>query len=261
MPAASLISMLILVGLFLPGQSRAFAAAPLRVWAAASLTDALREIGARYDKESGQRVVFNFAGSGTLARQIEAGAPADVFFSADEAQMDRLAKRGMILPETRVSRLSNQLVLVVNRERPSAVATPRDLSRDAVARVALAQPDSVPAGIYARTYLEKQRLWRVVGPKVVPTQNVRAALAAVEAGNVDAAFVYKTDAAVSTEVKVVYEVPLGEGPAISYPAAVLQNSRQSEKARQFLDYLGKGATGEVFARHGFLLRSSKGDAP
>lgn len=235
------------------GHPTVLLAASLQVFAAASLTEALQEIGLAYEQETGQAVRFNFAGSSILARQIEAGAPADLFFSADEAKMDRLETMGFILPETRVSRLSNQLVLVVNREHPAAVMTPRDLTRKSIERIALAEPTTVPAGLYAKAYLKKQNLWTIIAPKVIPTQNVRAALAAVAADNVDAAFVYLSDAAVSARVTVVYEVPRDEGPTIRYPVAVLQESKHLEAAKAFLHYLNSTTAGKVFLRHRFLL--------
>jgi molybdate transport system substrate-binding protein len=241
-----------------PGANHILAAEPLRVWAAASLTDALREVGAAYENAQGQRIAFNFAGSSVLARQIEAGAPADLFFSADEAKMDRLEAKGLIVRNSRCSRWSNQLVLVVNQEEHPALETPRDLVRQEVRRIALAEPETVPAGVYAKAYLEKLNLWSAIQRKVVPTQNVRAALAAVEAGNVDAAFVYKTDVAIATRVKVVYQVPLDEGPTISYPVSVLKQSKQPEAARRFLDYLKSSEASEIFVKYGFISRWAAG---
>ncbi len=121
------------------------------------------------------------------------------------------------------------------------------------ARRALADPQAVPAGIYAKEYLEKLKLWTAVEPKVIPTENVRAALAAVESGNVDAGIVYKTDAAISQKVKVAFEVPVGEGPKISYPMALMKDSPQPEAARLFLKYLDSDAAAKVFEANGFVV--------
>jgi molybdate transport system substrate-binding protein len=140
-------------------------AAEINVYAAASLSDVMREIGTNYEQASGDKLVFNFGGSSLLARQIEQGAPADIFFSADEAKMDGLQKQGLILPDTRKDRLSNQLVIVTARDGGAAVQSPADLAGPAVKRVALADPKAVPAGIYAREYLEKLKLWPAVEPK------------------------------------------------------------------------------------------------
>lgn len=224
------------------------------VFAAASLTDALKEIGATYEKESGDRIVFNFAASSTLERQIEAGAPADIFFSADEAKMDLLEKRNLVVENTRRSRLGNTLVLVVATEDGAAITNVEDLLNPNIKRLALGDPRAVPAGIYAREYLEKQKLWAAVAPKVVPCENVRAALAVVETGNADAAIVYKTDAAISQRVKVAVEIPAADGPRISYPVALMKDSKHAKAARKFLDYLESDAAGKVFQKFGFWLR-------
>lgn len=225
------------------------------VFAAASLTESLKEIGAVYQKQSGDKVVFNLGASSTLARQIEEGAPADVFFSADEAKMNTLEKKGLILKETRRSRLSNSLVIVVAAEGGAVIQGPQDLATGKVKRVALAEPKTVPAGIYAKEYLQKQNLWTAVESKVVPTANVRAALSAVEAGNVDAGIVYKTDAAISKRIKVVYEVPGKDSPDISYPVAVLKDTKQPEPAKHFLKFLDSDVAGKIFEKFGFGLRN------
>ena len=226
-------------------------AADLTVFAAASLTDALEEIGAAYERAGGGKVALNLGASSTLARQIQEGAPADLFLSADEAKMDSLEKRGLILAGTRRSVLSNTLVIVVPRDSAAKIAAPKDLA--AVRTLALAEPQSVPAGLYAREYLTRLGLWDKVAGKVVPTENVRAALAAVEAGNAGAAIVYKTDAGISKKVKVAYEVPLAEGPKISYPFAVVAESKQKAAAKRFLAYLESEPALAVFRKYGFLV--------
>jgi molybdate transport system substrate-binding protein len=227
-------------------------AAELSVFAAASLTDALQEVAAAYESQSGDKLVFNFAGSNALARQIKEGAPADIFFSADEIQMNDLAEARLIDPSTRVELLSNSLVIVVPNDGPAEL-TPAALGDRAIKRVALADPRSVPAGVYARAYLTRQGLWQAVEPKVVPTENVRAALAAVESGNVDAGIVYKTDAAISKAVRISYEVPASDGPRISYPVAVLRETRNAEPAKRFLAYLKSEPALAIFKRFGFIL--------
>ena len=228
-------------------------ASELLVFAAASLTEALRDITSDYQKQSGDKILLNLAASSTLARQIEAGAPADIFFSADEAKMDTLENAGFIVAETRTNRLSNSLVIVVSQEGAPTINGPRDLATDKVGRIALADPQMVPAGLYAKEYLEKQNLWASVSGKVIPTENVRGALAAVESGNVDAGIVYKTDAAISRKVKVAYEVPPYDGPRIRYPVAALKVSKNLQSARRFLDYLGSDAAAHVFEQRGFII--------
>lgn len=228
-------------------------AAEIRVFAAASLTDSLKAIAGAYEKQSGERVVFNFGASSTLARQIEEGAPADIFFSADEAKMDELESKGLILNATRKNRLSNSLVVVVASENGAAIKSPRDLAARKIKRIALGDPQAVPIGVYAREYLQKLNLWNAIKPKVVATENVRAALAAVEAGNADASIVYKTDAAISKKVQVAFEVPVEEGPKITYPVAIVKGARELRLARKFLVYLNSEEAGKVFKKYGFIV--------
>lgn len=228
-------------------------AAELNVFAAASLTDALKEIGTNYEKQSADKVAFNFGASSLLARQIEEGAPADVFFSADEAKMDQLDKKDLVLKETRKSRLSNSLVIVTAADSDLKINSPADLADPKINRIALADPKAVPAGVYSKAWLEKENLWPAVEPKVVPTDNVRAALAAVESGNIEAGMVFKTDAAISKKVKVAYEVPLKDSPKISYPVAVMKNSRSIESAKKFVEYLDSNDAAKIFEKYGFIV--------
>lgn len=228
-------------------------AAELQVLAAASLTDALQELSASYEQATGDKIVASFGASSTLARQIQEGAPADLFLSADKAKMDGLEKRKLLLPGTRRSVLSNALVIVVPADSEIRIQSASDLATARVRALALAEPQSVPAGIYAKEYLRGLKLWSKVVGKVVPTENVRAALAAVESGNVEAGIVYKTDAQISKKVKVVFEVPRAEGPKISYPFAVLAGSKRPEAARRFLAWLESPEALKVFQKHGFLV--------
>jgi len=227
-------------------------AADLTVFAAASLSDALKEIAQSYEPASGDKLRFNFSASSALARQIKEGAPADVFFSADQAKLDGLAKDGLIVADTRRSLLSNTLVIVVPADGGASVAASADLALPAVRRIALAETQTVPAGIYAKAYLQKVELWSRISPKVVATENVRATLAAVESGNADAGIVYRTDALGSRKVRVAYEITLAEGPAISYPIAVVKECKHTEAARRLVAYLGAAEARAIFARYGFL---------
>lgn len=229
-------------------------AAEVMVFAAASLTDSLKQIAANYERQSGDKLLFNLGASSTLARQIEEGAPADVFFSADEAKMDGLARKGLIDPATRKSRLGNSLVVVVAADSALKIDSAHALTNGSVARLALAEPKTVPAGIYAKQWLERFLLWPAIEPKVVPVENVRAALAAVESGNVEAGVVYQTDASISRKVKVAYEVPAKDAPDISYPLAVVKTAKQPEAAKKFLNYLDSREAGDIFKKFGFLVR-------
>ena len=225
--------------------------AELNVFAAASLSDALREISRTYESSSGDKLRFNLGASSILALQIKQGAPADVFFSADEAKMDDLAKAGLVASDTRRSLLSNTLVIVVNVDAGAVIHRPVDLAGDSIARIALAEPQTVPAGIYAKQYLEKEGLWEKIIGKVLPTENVRACLAAVESGNADAGIVYRTDAMISKKVKVAYEITNAEGPRISYPIAVMKDSKNTDAARRFVAYLESAEARAIFAKYGF----------
>jgi molybdate transport system substrate-binding protein len=229
-------------------------AAEVHVFAAASLTDCLREIAFAYEKQTADKIVFNFGASSFLARQIEEGAPADIFFSADEAKMDGLQKKGIIVKETRKSRLSNSLVVVVAADSALRIKSARDLADAKIKRIALADPRIVPAGVYSKAYLEKVKLWSAIEVKVVPVDNVRAALAAVESGNVEAAMVYKTDAAISKKVKVACEVPSADTQDISYSIAAVKDSKQLDAARRFLKHLDSDEAGRVFEKFGFIVR-------
>jgi molybdate transport system substrate-binding protein len=218
------------------------------VFAAASLADALREIAKAFEAGTGHRVVLSVGGSNDLARQIRAGAPAEVFVSASADRMDEVERARLVRGADRVDLLSNRLVVVVPAGATKAPVAAEDLTR--VRSLALGDPQAVPAGIYARQWLDRLGLWERVRDRVVPTLDVRAALAAVESGNADAAIVYRTDAAISRRVRVALDVPAGEGPRIVYPAALLAGSR-GPAARAFYEYLRSRPAREVFERLGF----------
>ena len=227
--------------------------AELTVHAAASLTDALKELAPAYEQQSGDKLRFNFGASSQLARQIKEGAPGDVFFSADEIQMNNLDQAGLLAPGTRENLLGNALVIVVPADSKLAIASAADLAKPEVKKVAVAEPSSVPVGVYTKEYLSRLGLWDKVSPKVVPTENVRASLAAVESGNAEAGTVYKTDALISKKVRIAYEVPTAEGPRILYPLAALKDSKDPAAARRQLGLLGGSEARIVFARYGFAV--------
>ncbi|MDB6134369.1 MAG: modA [Verrucomicrobiales bacterium] len=229
--------------------------ARLRVSAAASLADALKEIDTAFTKDTGVKVSLNIGASSTLARQIGEGAPADVFFSADPAGIDILEAKGLVKSETRQDQLSNSLVIVVPADSTLKIKEAKDLANAEIRRVATGNPKAVPVGVYARTYLEKTNLWKDVGPKIVAAENVRTALAAVESGNVEAGIVYKTDAAISKKVKVACEIPALPDQKITYPMAVLKSSTQPDLAVKYLDYLDIPASKAVFRKFGFIVLS------
>ena len=209
----------------------------LLVSAAASLSEAIGAVADRFEDEHGTRILLNVAGSQILASQIIEGAPADIFISADVLQMDRAVAAGRIDSARRVDLLSNQLVIVVPSDRAGTVAEPRDLLNLSIERIALGDPEAVPAGVYARRYLRSQGLWESVADRIVPASSVRAALRAVEAGTVDAGIVYRTDVRTSAGALIAFAVPLEDGPSIVYPAAVVRDAPNPEGAARFLGYL------------------------
>jgi molybdate transport system substrate-binding protein len=220
------------------------------VYAAASLTDALKDVAKGFEAKTGNTLSFNFGASSDLARQIKAGAPADLFFSADAAQMDGLVAGGFVDPKDRVNVLSNILVVVVPSDSTAALTKAQDLP--SVRHLSLADPQAVPAGVYAKGWLESIGLWDKVKDRVVPALNVRAALAAVEAGNAEAGIVYRTDAAISKRVKVAFEVAKDQGPAIVYPMARLSSSKKAATGA-LVQYLTSGEARKVYQHYGFLL--------
>lgn len=228
------------------------ASAELRVLAAASLSDALQGVGEHYTETTGESVRFSFGSSGALARQIREGVPADVFVSADALRMDQLESEALLLDGSRRTILRNALVLIVDARQGPTIASLQDLTGAAIRRLAVGEPATVPAGTYAKTILEQAGLWAVLEPKIVPLHNVRSVLAAVEAGNADAGFVYRTDALISSRVTIAVSIPTQTGPDIRYPAAVLQQSTQTRAAQAFVDYLISPDAQRIFERYGFL---------
>jgi molybdate transport system substrate-binding protein len=229
-------------------------ASPLRqesllVSAAISLTDALQEIGHAYTKAGNAPVRFNFAGSNVLARQIVNGAPADVFISADEAQMNYADERGAIDRASRFDLASNRLVIVTPRGSARTIADAATLAH--ARRIAAADPTAVPAGVYARQFLEKAGIWDRVRERLVPLGNVRAALAAAESSAVDAAIVYESDAATSSRVDVAFVVTGAPAPRIVYPAAIVARSKNRDAAAKFLAFLRSAEAKAILRKYRF----------
>ena len=226
---------------------------PITVAAAVSLTDVLEEAAKAYAAAGGGPVRFNLAGSNVLARQIVNGAPADVFISADEAQMEVVEKAGAILAGSRFDLVGNQLAIAAVPEKAALVRQEFARAPAEIRRLAIGDPAAVPAGVYAKRYLEQKNLWSAYESRIVPTTNVRAALTAVETGSADAAIVYLTDLAAARSAVLAFAVPAAEGPRIVYPAAVVATSRRQEEAQRFLAYLRQPAARAIFARYKFVL--------
>lgn len=223
----------------------------LTVAAAVSLSEALADVAAAWRERTGQEISFNLAGSNTLARQILQGAPVDVFVSADERQMDRVERGTALEPGTRAAVAENTLVVVVPGEGRPRWTDASPLAASGVRRIAIGDPEAVPAGVYAKAWLQRAGLWDKVRPRIVPTASVRAALAAVDTASADAAIVYRTDARVGGRRSAVYEIPASESPRIVYYAAVVKRSRDPAAARAFVSFLAGHEGTAILLRHGF----------
>ncbi|HSO06919.1 MAG TPA: molybdate ABC transporter substrate-binding protein [Pelomicrobium sp.] len=229
---------------------------PLTVFAAASLKTALDAAAGHYHQQTNVAVVASYAGSAALAKQIEQGAPADVFVSANVKWMDYLQERKAIDPATRVDLLRNGLVLVA----PKASAVDLKIGpgmplAEALGngRLAMGDPDHVPAGLYGKAALETLGAWRAVAPKVARADNVRAALTLVARGEAPLGIVYRTDAAAEPGVRVVGAFPADSHPPIVYPAAVTSRSHARAEAARFIAFLRGAEAAAIFERHGFTL--------
>lgn len=229
------------------------------VSAAASLTDAFNEIGKSFARTKGDRPVrFNFGASGALVRQIMAGAPADVFASAAVKEMDDLEKAGRIDVKTRVDFVSNQVVLIVPKS--SRLTGWNDLSGNTVRRIAIGNPDSVPAGRYAKETLTKRGLWASLQGRLVNAENVRQALAYVASGDAEAGVVFATDAQIEAKrIRVIATaVPGKDHTPIRYPVAVLKDTRHPDLARHFVTYLRSPEAQAILKKYGFRPPGGKG---
>ena len=221
------------------------------VSAAVSLSDVLHQLAPTYQARTGDRLVLNLGPSNMLARQITFGAGVDLFISADEAQMD--AASAAVVPGSRIDLLSNQLAIAVPDDRARRFVSAADLTDAAIKRIAIGDPAAVPAGVYARQYLQKLGIWTQLQMKLIPSGSVRLALAAVENGAADAAIVYRTDIPAAAHAREAFVVPVADGPRIVYPAAVIRMGRNPDGARRLLTFLrGPDATA-VFKQAGFLV--------
>jgi molybdate transport system substrate-binding protein len=228
----------------------------LTVFAAASLQNAFEDVGKLYQQKSGRAVKFSFAASSALARQIEQGAPAAIFASADEQWMDYLAQRKLIVDATRKSLLGNRLVLVVPATSPVTVDLKHGFDLKALlgadGRWVTGDPAGVPVGRYAQEAFTKLGVWDFAQTRLVRAENVRVALAFVERGEVVAGVVYETDAAISPKVKLAGVFPANTHAPVTYPVAVTA-SNDSPAARDFLALLGSAEARAIYKRYGFSV--------
>lgn len=236
------------------GASPSPPARPPLVLAAASLQESMSAAADAWARLGNPRPVISFAASSALARQAEAGAPADLFASADEEWMDELDRRGLIAPGTRADLVGNRLVLIAPRSDarnvPLGPRTPLPAMLGS-GRLAMADPDSVPAGRYGKSALERLGVWSQLAPRVVRAENVRAALALVERGAAQYGIVYATDARASARVRVAGVFPAASHPPIRYPIARLRRSTNAD-AERFRRFLLSAQGKAIFARFGFL---------
>ncbi|PWW08556.1 molybdate transport system substrate-binding protein [Paenibacillus cellulosilyticus] len=224
----------------------------LIISAAASLKDSLDEIEKLYEQQhSDIDLTFNYGSSGTLQKQIEQGAPADVFFSAGAKQMDALVKEDLIGDHKTL--LKNELVMVVPSDSKLTFNTVKQLTSKSIKKIAIGQPESVPAGQYAQETLTKRNVWDTLKDKFVYAKDVRQVLTYVETGNVDAGFVYKTDALTSKKVKIALHIAPDVHTAIVYPAGVVKESKHAAEAKAFYTYLQSDKADAIFTKYGFKL--------
>jgi len=227
------------------------------VFAAASLKNALDAINAQWQKETGKKAVISYASSPALAKQIEQGAPAQLFISADLDWMDYVAQRNLIKPETRSNLLGNRIVLIAHKDRAQAIEIKAgfDLAKVLGAgRLSMANVEAVPAGKYGKAALEKLGVWTSVSSKIAQAENVRAALLFVSRGEAPAGIVYQTDAAADPNVKIIGTFPGDTHPPIIYPIALTANASHPDAAA-FLAYLKSARAKPAFEAQGFTMLS------
>jgi len=224
----------------------------LTISAAASLTDALNNLKSSFESEHPTITLsFNPGGSGKLARQIEQGAPTDIFLSASEKDMDKLQEGNLILEDTRTDFATNKLVLITNIEKPFILSSFEEINPATIDHFAVGEPESVPVGRYTKEVLEKLELWEPLQSKLVLSSNVRQVLTHVEMGNADIGIVYASDALVSEKVKVVAAAKSEWHEQIVYPGAIIADSKHPEEAKAFLAFLTSEQGKEILKKYGF----------
>jgi molybdate transport system substrate-binding protein len=226
----------------------------LTISAAASLTDALKVIQTNYESKNKQiKLNFNFGASGALQQQIEQGAPSDLFLSAATKNVKTLVDKQLIDAAQQKNLLINELVVVVPADGKAAVQKVEDLSNEAIKHLAVGEPQSVPAGSYAKEALTNVKLWDSLQAKIVQGKDVRQVLTYVESGNAEAGFVYKTDALTSKNVKVAFSVDPKTYTPIEYPAGIVKATKHSKETADFYTYLQSKEAQDVFVQFGFTI--------
>ncbi|WP_435921885.1 molybdate ABC transporter substrate-binding protein [Paenibacillus sp. DYY-L-2] len=224
----------------------------LTISAAASLKESMEEIASLYEKEHENiKLTMNFGASGSLQKQIEQGAPADLFVSAGQKQMNALIEGKYVTEDSKIDLLRNQLVLVVPSDADAVPGSLDDLSQSGFDKIALGEPEVVPAGSYTKESLEHEQLWEPLQPKMVFAKDVTQVLTYVESGNADAGFVYESDAKLSSKVKTAFVIDEASHAPIVYPAGIIAATKYSDDAKEFLAFLQTPAAREIFLKNGF----------
>ncbi|MFK4436577.1 molybdate ABC transporter substrate-binding protein [Paenibacillus sp. RC21] len=226
----------------------------LTISAAASLTDALKEIQNLYEStHKDVKLNFNFGGSGALEKQIEQGAPSDLFLSASKKNMKSLVDQQLIESDKQKTWLTNELVTVIPADGTMNIASVTDLTKEVVKKVAIGIPESVPAGKYAQEALTNTKLWDVLQSRLVQAKDVRQVLQYVETGNADVGFVYKTDALTSQKAKIAFEMDPKTYSSVEYPIGIVKASKHTQEAEDFYAYLQSQESLNIMAKYGFTI--------
>ncbi len=241
-----------LLGSLLPVTTHAADKTTIRISAAMSLKNALSDLKATYEKMvPNVKLEINYASSGLLQKQIEQGAPADIYLSAGKKQMDELEAKGFLIPGTRSNLLGNDLVLIVAKEKKSQIKSFADLV-DKAQSISIGQPQIVPAGKYAKETLTSLNLWKKLEKRIMFAKDVRQVLAYVESGNVDAGLVYQTDTVVLKSGVVVTVAPTGSHSPIVYPMAIIKDSKNRAAAGKFMAFLQTANAAKIFEKYKFI---------
>lgn len=253
----SIMAAVFLFGTIVTGTVHAAGNNVIQVSAAISLKDALAVLKEMYEKKKPDADIrFNLASSGMLQKQIEQGAPVDLFISAGKKQMDDLAAKKLIVPETRCDLLGNELVLIVSKEKKVAITSFADLA-DKAQSISIGQPETVPAGKYGKETLSNLKLWDTVEKKIMFAKDVRQVLSYVDSGNVDAGLVYQSDTVALKSAVVAATAQKGSHSPILYPMALIKDGRNKDAAGAFMEFLKSAEAAKVFARYKFIPVTGK----
>lgn len=223
------------------------------VLAAASLTDVLTELANNYKQETSTEIIFSFASSGALQAQIEASAPADIFFSAAQKQMNALEEKGLIDSETRKDLLENKVVLISPKNSNLNIKSFTDITNSNVKKLGLGEPKNVPIGQYSEEILSNLSILDIAKEKAVYGSDVRNVLDWVETAEVDCGIVYATDAKIAKNINIIAEAPEDTHKKVIYPISIIKSSQNKEEAKKFIDYISTDKSKEIFQNYGFTV--------